>query len=171
MAHVTTNLVEVDRIPPGVDQMCPNWFCGLGRVASKKSASDVTKARMFEIGYFRQLLAYRKVPTQEVRKGGHKHSEFAGSGRLAAKEIKTYIAPALFAATPPIESLKYLLRRAAQESSMCTMQVDIMKAYFDKEASCDVYVRLPMEDQLDGHEHMCGNLMEAMHGMRDAAQN
>lgn len=46
---------------------------------------------------------------------------------LVAKEIKTYEAPELFAATPPIESLKCLLRGAAQDKGLSIMHVDFAR--------------------------------------------
>ena len=88
-----------------------------------------------------------------------------------AKDIKTYNAPELFAATPPIETLKYLLRRAAQDSSLDIMHIDVTRAYFYADVSRTVYVKLPAEDQAKGEEHMCGRLIKAMYGTRDAAQN
>lgn len=83
---------------------------------------EVRSARKLEIEYFRQMGVYEKVPISQGRDGGHpvlgvrcvdvKKVDGFHRSRLVAKDIKTYEAPELFAATPPIESLKYLTRRA-----------------------------------------------------------
>lgn len=42
-------------------------------------------------------------------------------------EVKTYNAPELFAATPPIESLAYLPRRAAQHRNNYIMHIGVAR--------------------------------------------
>ena len=46
--------------------------------------------------------------------------------------------------------------------------IDIRRAYFHSKARRPVYVQLPPEDYEPG---MCGKLLKAMYGTRDAAQN
>ena len=46
--------------------------------------------------------------------------------------------------------------------------IDIRRAYFHSEARRKVVVKLPDEDYEEG---MCGRLIKAMYGTRDAAQN
>ena len=46
--------------------------------------------------------------------------------------------------------------------------IDVRRAYFHAKARRDVYVALPAEDNQPG---MCGKLVKAMYGTRDAAQN
>ena len=46
--------------------------------------------------------------------------------------------------------------------------IDIKRAYFHSKARMHVFVDLPNEDNEEG---MCGELMKAMYGTRDAAQN
>ena len=46
--------------------------------------------------------------------------------------------------------------------------IDVGRAYFHARARREVYVNLPEEDNTPG---MCGRLLKAMHGTRDAAQN
>lgn len=60
---------------------------------------------------------------------------------LVAKDISINQGPELFAAAPPIESLKYLLRRAAQDLRLNIMHMDVMQAYFFADASRDIYVQ------------------------------
>ena len=46
--------------------------------------------------------------------------------------------------------------------------IDVKRAYFHARAKLEVYVNLPEEDNTPG---MCGKLLKAMYGTRDAAQN
>merc|ERR1711873_307000 len=46
--------------------------------------------------------------------------------------------------------------------------VDVRRAYFHAKARRDVFVKLPEEDAEEG---MCGKLLKALYGTRDAAQN
>jgi hypothetical protein len=46
--------------------------------------------------------------------------------------------------------------------------IDVRRAYFHANAQREVYVQLPEEDYEEG---MCGMLVKAMYGTRDAAQN
>lgn len=142
-------------------------------------STEVQKARKLEIEYFREMNVNDKVSCQEARDGGHQIlgvrwvdvKKVPHRSRLVAKDIKTYSAPELFAATPPIESLKYLMRRAAQNRELSIMHIVVTRAYFYAEASRNIYVKLPHEDRLEGEENMCGKLRKAMYGTRDAAQN
>ena len=46
--------------------------------------------------------------------------------------------------------------------------IDIKRAYVHAMAKRDIYVRLPAEDHQEG---MCGKLIKAMYGTRDAASS
>ena len=46
--------------------------------------------------------------------------------------------------------------------------IDVRRAYFHAEARRLVYVKLPGEDN---EPNMCGKLIKALYGTRDAAQN
>lgn len=106
------------------------------------------KVRKHGVGYFRQML-YRKGPARDgahqvlgvrwvdVKKAGRKCRS-----RLKAKDIKTCGAP-VFAATPPIESLKYLLGRATQDTANYIMHVEVTRADLYDAGSRDMYVKLP----------------------------
>ena len=84
----------------------------------------------------------------------------------------------LFAATPPLEAMKMLFslavtegigyQRARREQGMKLDFIHVRRAYFHAKARRDVYVELPPEDSMPG---MCGKLVKAMYGTRDAAQN
>ena len=92
--------------------------------------------------------------------------------RIVAKEIKTNSRPDLFAATPPIEHIKYLISRVAssQTSKRPTrlMVQDVKKAYVFAPAVRKVYVELPPEEHEAGK---VGLLLKSLYGTRDAALN
>jgi hypothetical protein len=59
-------------------------------------------------------------------------------------------------------------RKGNKEGGMKLEFIDIRRAYFQANAVRDVFVELPEEDAEEG---MCGMLIRAMYGTRDAAQN
>lgn len=82
----------------------------------------------------------RNLPLSEACGGGHtilavrwvevKQADGSHMPRLFTKGIKMHSAPDLFAATPPIESQKYLLRRAGPGSDVqCYTHTDVTRAY------------------------------------------
>lgn len=144
-------------------------------------AVEVCKARKLEIEYFQQMGVYRKVPMHTGKAGNHrvlgarrvdvKKVDRTHRSWLVAKEIKTYNAPELFVAMPLRKSLKYVLRRAAQGENDYVMHVDVTRAYVYADASREIYAKLPGEDTEPGDEEMCGRLVQAMSGTRDATHN
>lgn len=64
-----------------------------------------------------------------------------------AKYLKTYNTPELSVATPPTESPKYILRRAAMRSNQQLMHIDVTRACCYADAVGNMYVQLPTEDQ------------------------
>ena len=90
--------------------------------------------------------------------------------RLVATEINVKAIPDLFAATPPLETFKLLLRLHAKNKNHVLLHLDVSRAYLYAHALRDVYIRLPTEDTTEGEEHLCGKLDKAMYGTRDAAQ-
>jgi hypothetical protein len=140
---------------------------------------------------FRKNEVYKKVPVQEcwdvtgkepigtrcvdVNKGDVIHPEYRS--RLVAKELKAgNKREDLFAATPPLEAKKLLFSMAATNRNKGKNSrggkkldfIDVRRAYFNAKARRPVYVKLPPEDEESG---LCGKLMKAMYGTRDAAQN
>lgn len=121
------------------------------------STQQVMKAVMLEIDYFRKMGVYTKVSIEQARAGGHqvlgvtwvdvKKAGGAHRSRLVDKDIKPYNATELFAATPPIETLKYI------------MHIDVTRAYLyakvHREREREVYVRLATEDQEVGERRTC----------------
>lgn len=103
-----------------------------------------------------------------------KTADGSHTSRLVSKDNKTYNAPELLAATQPIESLIYILRRAARNQRQPLMRIDVPRAYlayFYVDAVREVYVQLPPEGRAEGDKHMCGQLVRAMYSVRDAALN
>ena len=95
------------------------------------------------------------------------------TGRYVAREIKKKHwgneRENLFAATPPLEALKLLLRNALTnyEDGKNIMLIDISKAYlFALVLDNNIYVDLPPEM---AEPNMCGRLKKALYGTRDAA--
>ena len=104
---------------------------------------------------------------------------------MVAKEINKYQDDDLFAATPPIESFKYLLAKlacrehirqqakggkAGREDDWIMLHIDVHRAYFYAKAKREIYVELPKEDQDTDGPRQCGRRLKAMYGTRDAAQ-
>ena len=83
----------------------------------------------------------------------------------------------LFAATPPLEYLRFLVSRCASSQlgprPTKLMVQDVKQAYFYAPATRDVYVDLPEDDMVfdDEGNALCGKLNNSMHGTRDTAQN
>ena len=95
--------------------------------------------------------------------------------RLVGREIKTDERLDLFAATPPLESLRYIIsKRASNQTSgrrFCILSLDIKRAYSYAKATRPVYIQIPIEDRQLGGEGMVGRLNLSLYGTRDAAQN
>lgn len=132
-------------------------------------SDEVSSVTRPEAGHFRQVGVHRKVPASEATKADTK-ADSTHRSRHVAKEIKMYNAPELFATTPPVESLKYLLRRVARDRAQSIMHVDVTRTYFYAVGTLVVCMRLTDEDH-ETHEHdMCGKLVGAMYSTHDAAQ-
>ena len=146
----------------------------------------VGQAREKEIDYVRKMDLYEKVPLQqcftrtgrapittrwiEIHNGDIDNPNYRS--RLVAREINTYKRDDLFAATPPLESLKLILSMTATANHGEVVMVnDISRAFFHARAKREVYVQLPKEDQKEGEEGLRGRLKYSMYGTRDAAQN
>ena len=97
---------------------------------------------------------------------------------MVAKDFRfrTGYRPELFAATPPLETLKLLLSWTASQADdeidnpMCVLYVDVRRAYFHAPVKQEVYVELPDEDKHAG-EDACGRLRLSLYGMRESASN
>ena len=111
-----------------------------------------------------------KVRWADVNKGDADQPNVRS--RIVAKDFRLDARPELFAATPPLEFLRYLVARcaASQRTRRPTklMVQDVKKAYFYAPATRDVYVDLPPERARPG---WCAKLNKSLYGTRDAALN
>jgi len=124
-----------------------------------------TKMRRSDVGGGTRIIPVRWI---RVNKGTEEKPNIRC--RLVAKEIKRYADDSLFAATPPLESLKVLVALAASKRWRI-VHVDIKRAYFNAKALRDVYVELDEKDKEGDEEDMVGKLNYAMYGTRDAASS
>ena len=147
----------------------------------------VKKGRTEEIGYARRHKVYKWVPLSvcyaetgkaPLRTGWVDTNKGTADCpnvrcRWVAKEFNKGPAPGLFAPTPPLEGIKLVLSQAAStgRSDTVVLIVDVRRAYFYAPAERRVFVQLPVEDWVEGDEHMCGLLLQSLYGTRDAAKN
>ena len=142
------------------------------------------KARKLEIDFFRKMKVYTKVLRSEigegkvlttrwidVNKGDLENPDYRS--RLVGREIRKDNRLDLFAATPPLESLRYIISKCArnQRRGFKILTVDVKRAYFYASARRDIYVEIPEEDREPGDEYKVGKLNLSLYGTRDAAQN
>ena len=179
---VGEEMLYVDRDGEFYDELSGSWL----------DPDRVKQARIEEMEEFRKHKVYEKVTIQEcwdktgrnpigvkwvdVNKGDNSNPDYRS--RLVAQEIKTDKREDLFAATPPLEAIKMVLSMAVTEGigfkagnrkgGVKIDFIDVRRAYSHARARREVYVNLPQEDSTPG---MCGKLLKAMYGTRDAAQN
>ena len=95
--------------------------------------------------------------------------------RLVGREVAYDKRDDLYAATPPLESLKAILALCASRqggSRPCrVMALDVVRAYFYAPATRAVYIQIPPEDRLPGDEGFVAKLNLSLYGTRDAAKN
>ena len=109
------------------------------------------------------------VPTKwvDTNKGDDEHPEVRA--RLVAMEIRRPWSEKWFAATPPTDSLRYLLARAASKGSAGTkgplklLYLDVSRAHWYAKAKRDVYIKLPAEDPRSADLSICGKLCKSMY--------
>ena len=157
----------------------------IGHVMDQKRA---VAARKLEMDFFKQMMVYTKVPRKEAQDGGHKviitrwldvnkgdaeNPDYRA--RLVGRELNTEARLDLFAATPPLESLRIMCAIAAsnqrREDPFVIQSVDVKRAYFYAKSTRAIYVEIPIEDYEDGDELRVGKLNLSLYGTRDAAQN
>ena len=149
-------------------------------------AVAVRKARREEIDFLNRFPVYRKVPAAnakgkqmvstrwcDVNKGDSEKLEVRS--RLVGREFKWQnpFMQGTFAATPPLEGLRYLFhwvqtkrRRRGVNIVIKILILDVSRAHFHPPAVRELYIRLPDEDYTEG---MVGLLLRTLYGTRDAA--
>ena len=95
--------------------------------------------------------------------------------RLVGREIAREKRDDLFAATPPLESLKAVISQCAsrQEGKRphCIMSIDIKRAYFYEPAAQPVFIAIPSADWEPGDDLNVAQINVSLHGTHDAAMN
>ena len=145
------------------------------------------KARKIEMEFFKTMGVYTKVVRQpwmkvvstkwiDTNKGDEVTPNYRA--RLVARELNLYKREDLFAATPPLESLRMLLSICANNQGAAhiddryvVMSNDVKRAYFYAPSSRPLYIAIPTEDFAEGDEQMVGQLNLSLYGTRDAALN
>ena len=96
--------------------------------------------------------------------------------RLVGRELKADKMEDLFAATPPLESLKAVIAVCASKQyhieraeRFMLMSTDIKRAYFHAPTTRAVYIQIPAEDWEPGDETKVAKLNLSLYGARDAA--
>ena len=147
--------------------------------------AGVRKARAAEIDFYRKMGVYVKVPTSEcfaktgqkpigvrwvdIDKGDRDRPNYRS--RLVAKQYRQERNDDLYAATPPIESLRAVISSATTGGQEKVIMVnDVSRAYMYAPCDEDIYVELCEEDRAPGEDHLCGKLVKAMYGTRTAAR-
>jgi hypothetical protein len=143
-----------------------------------------TQARVVEIGFFRERGVYTKVLREpwmkvittkwlDVNKGDEKTPNYRA--RLVGREVAYEKRDDLYAATPPLESLRALLSLCASQQKgrnpWRIMAIDVKRAYFYAPATRPLFVHIPKEDREKGDEKMVARLNLSVYGTRDAAMN
>ena len=170
MAHLYTDMDFVDDVS--------------GQMLDKSMA---TKARRLEIEYFKQMGVYTKVKREkwmkvistrwlDINKGDLEHPDYRA--RLVGREIKRDKRDDLFAATPPLESLRMVMSICASHQHGLAradryriMAHDVKRAYFYAPVTRPIFITIPDEDREDGDEEYVGQLNLSLYGTRDAAMN
>ena len=99
----------------------------------------------------------------DTNKGDELHPNYRA--RLVGRELNLGKRDGLFAATPPLESLRMILSVCAsnqssmqEENNFLIMSNDIKRAYFYAPVSRPMFIAVPGEDWEDGDENMVGQL-------------
>ncbi len=145
------------------------------------------QARRTEIEYFRKMGVYTKVKRQpwmkvistkwiDTNKGDELRPNYRS--RLVGRELNLCKKDGLFAATPPVESLRMVLSICAssqnsynEADNFIIMSNDIKRAYFYAPVTRPMFIAIPDEDWEDGDDEMVGQLRLSLYGTRDAAVN
>ena len=156
-----------------------------GQTLDKKMSVE---ARKLEMQFFRNMKVYDKVPRwmaardgckvittkcRDINKGNQRNPNYRA--RLDGREIKTDSRLDLFAATPPLESLRVIWSTCAsnqdRQDPYRIMSRDVRRAYFHAKATRPVHIEIPIEDFEPGDVGKVARLNLTLYGTRDAAQN
>ena len=163
-----------------------DWSTFIDEVSGKAlETSRVKTARAEELDYAARYNVWTLVPISEawretgkapigsrwidIDKGDADHPNYRS--RLVIQEVRMSGTEAIFAATPPLESIRFLLSLQRSRPGTKVMFIDIRRAHWTAKIDRLVFVRLPQEAiPENAEEPMCGRLNKAMYGCRDAAR-
>ena len=145
------------------------------------------EAREVEMTFFKKMVVYTRVPRSmqrmrggkiigvrwvDVNKGDQEKPDYRS--RLVGQEFNTAKDDELYASTPPLEALRYVVSSAAtwteDNSQRHIMVNDVRRAYFYAKTNRELYIELPKEDTEAGWDEV-GKLNLSLYGTRDAAKN
>ena len=148
----------------------------------------VRQARLKEMKYVKEKEVWQPISREEARRRGWKVVKtrwidiIKGDedmpnywSRLVAKEFNDGAGEGLFASTPPLEALRFLISEAATVrgdedwEDKVIMVNDVARAFFKAPMRRDICVELPAE--AGEGEDMVGHLIMSLYGTRDAAAN
>ena len=151
-------------------------------------AEEVKKARALEMEFFHKLGVYKRVPRARIKetngklistkwidtnKGDRDKPNYRS--RLVGREFNEGRDDTLYASTPPLEALRYIVSHAATEDPKRPgvrrelMINDVRRAYFYAKQKRNVFINLPAEDP-EAKEDEVGQLLLCLYGTRDAAK-
>ena len=139
-------------------------------IHSRKVYSYATEDDAFRLTRKRPI----KLKWIDTNKGDRQNMNIRS--RLVCTEIRRKGTEAVFSATPPLESLRALIARAASEPPIASsdpykiMLVDVSRAHFYADAVRHVFIQLPAEDPQSSVPGACGKLEKTMYGTLDAAE-
>ena len=153
--------------------------------------AEVKRARQREVQYLKDRKVYAYSTWREaLRKTGKRPlrlkwidtnkgdtQNFNVRSRLVCTEIRRKGTESIFSATPPLETLRALISKAASEDPkgvsdpLKILLIDVSRAHFYADATRDVYIELPAEDPRSQDGVSCGKLLKTMYGTLDAAEH
>ena len=168
------------------NELQDDWLTFIDEISGKPlSAQLVVKAREEELSYAHKYHVWDVVDEAEcwantgaapigvrwidINKGDEARPNYRS--RLVVQEIRRDPHAEYFAATPPLESLRFLLslqRTGGFAAKMKVSFIDIKRAHWTAKVQRFIYVRLPPEEAQPGK---CARLNKSMYGCKDAAQN
>ena len=94
--------------------------------------------------------------------------------RLVGQEFNTGKNDELYASTPPLEALRFVITSAVAWTTSGVqrhvMVIHVRRAFFYAKTNRDIYIELPAEDT-EGNNDMLGKVNLSLYGTRDAASN
>ena len=138
--------------------------------------------------FFQKLGVYKRVPRSRIKetegklistkwldtnKGDRENPNYRS--RLVGREYNEGRDDTLYASTPPLEALRYIVSHAAtidpkrRNERRELMINDVRRAYFYAKQKRNVFINLPKEDE-EAEEGEVGQLLLCLYGTRDAAK-